>query len=270
MAAPVLVTGGTGTLGSAVVEQLRDRGGDVRVLSRHEHASEPGTESRGGLEYAVGDLGAGRGIDAAVRDVSVVVHCAGGPRGDDKKARTLVGALRRTGVVEHLAVISIVGIDRIPRSSALDRTMFGFYGTKVATEQVIVDSGLPHTILRATQFHDLVLTVSKALARLPVVPMPAGVQVQPVDVRDVAPRLVDLALDEPAGRAPDLGGPEIYPLRDLVRSYLSAAGIRRRLITVPLPGPGARALVTGANLTPEHADGTRTWEEFLAEHVTGR
>src|SRR5215211_3724356 len=102
MAAPVLVTGGTGTLGRLVVPRLRAAGRDVRVLSRHPH------DATDGVEFVGGDLGDPAGVDAALDDVGTVLHCAGSAKGDDEKARHLVRAAQRAGV-GHLVYISVVG-----------------------------------------------------------------------------------------------------------------------------------------------------------------
>jgi uncharacterized protein YbjT (DUF2867 family) len=163
--------------------------------------------------------------------------------------------------------ISVVGADRIPVRSFVDRAMFGYFASKLAAERVVADSGLPWTILRATQFHDTFLTVARATAKLPVVPVFAGFRFQPVDADDVAARLVQLTLGVPAGRVSDLGGPQVYTMADLLRGYLHANHQRRLIMPVWLPGQAARAHRAGANLTPDHADGTRTWEEFLADRL---
>ena len=144
-----------------------------------------------------GDLTTGEGIEAAVDGVTTIVHCAGTNTGDDETTRTLVRAAARAGA-PHLVYISVVGADRVPINSAVDRAMFGYFGSKLAAERVVAESGLPWTTLRATQFHDLILTVARALAKLPVVPVPAGSRFQPVDTDEVAARLVELALAEPA------------------------------------------------------------------------
>ena len=258
-----LVTGGTGTLGRLVVPQLLQAGGKVRVLSRHPR------EAAEGVEFAVGDLDTGAGIDAAVAGAEVIVHCAGGRKGDEDKARTLVRAASRAegSGAPHLVNISVTGADRVPQDGRLDRTMFGYFGMKLDAERVIAGSGLPWTTLRATQFHDLLLMVARAVARLPVVPVASGVRFQPVDAGEVADRLVELALGSPAGLAPDIAGPRVYPMADLVRSYLRAVGKRRPLLPVRLPGKAAAAVRAGANLGNERGGGHVTWEEFLAARV---
>ena len=120
----------------------------------------------------------------------------------------------------------------------------------------MADSGLPWTTLRATQFHDLMLTVVAQLAKLPVIPVPAGVRFQPVDADEVAARLVELALGEPSGLVPDLAGPRVYGMDDLVRGYLQASGRRRVIMPVRLPGKAYRAVRDGANLAPDGPSAT--------------
>ena len=261
MTSPILVTGGTGTLGRRLVPRLKEAGHAVRVLTRHGRADEDG------VRYVTGDLATGEGIEPAVDGVATIVHCAGSNKGDEDKTRNLVRAASRAGA-PHLVYISVVGADRIPIASAVDRAMFGYFGSKLASERVVAGSGLPWTTLRATQFHDLILMVARALAKLPIIPVPAGSRFQPVDTDEVAARLVELALGEPAGLVPDLAGPHVYSTTDLIRGYLRATHRRRPILPVWLPGRAARAVRAGATLAPEHAIGKRTWEEFLAEQVS--
>jgi len=259
-ASPILVTGGTGTLGRLVVPLLRDAGRDVRVLSRRSH------ESADGIEYVTGDLATGEGIEAAVQGTEIIVHLAGSSKGDEVKTRHLVRAASPAGV-RHLVYISVVGAGRIPLVSGIDRAMFGYFGSKLTAEQAVADSGVPWTTLRATQFHDLILMVARQMAKLPVIPVPAGFRFQPVDTGEVAARLVELALSDPAGLVPDMAGPRAYEMAELLRGYLRASRKHRPLVPVRLPGKAARAVRAGANLAPDRAVGRRTWEEFLVERV---
>ncbi|MGH7777715.1 MAG: SDR family oxidoreductase [Candidatus Dormibacterales bacterium] len=257
----ILVTGGTGGLGRRVVPRLGEAGRQVRVLSRRPH------ESTEGIEHVVGDLTKNEGVEAAVDGAEVIVHCAGvGKIKDDRaQAQNLAREAKKAGV-RHLVNISVVGADRIPVVSGVDRAMFAYFASQLAGEQAVAESGLAWTNLRATQFHDgFVLLMVQAMAKMPVVPVPAGFRFQPVDAGEVAERLVELALGEPMGQVPDIAGPAIYPAADLLRGYLMATHKRRLLVPVRMPGGAARAIRAGANLAPDRAVGRRTWEQFLAE-----
>jgi uncharacterized protein YbjT (DUF2867 family) len=257
---PVLVTGGTGTLGRQIVARLIAHGQPVRIMGR------TAREVPAGADLVLADLASGEGVDAALAGVDVVVHCAGSAKGDDVKARTLVDAAKRSRV-RHIVYISVVGADATPIEGPLDRAMFGYFGAKHAAEQLIADSGIPWTILRATQFHDLTLTTLQQLAKLPVMPIFSGMSFQPVDSSEVADRLTELALGEPAGLVPPIGGPRVYSMDELARSYLAATGRRKPIFGMPVLGAAARAQKSGVNLVPERAVGSATWEAFLAERV---
>ncbi|MFI1385458.1 SDR family oxidoreductase [Embleya sp. NPDC020886] len=255
MTKSILVTGGTGTLGRLVVPLLRDAGHTVRVLSRTGGAAEED------VEYVTADLVENKGVEAAVAGIHTVLHLAGGPKGDDEAARNLV-RVAKAADVRHLVYISVIGADRVP---------LGYFKAKFAAEQAVAESGLPWTTLRAAQFHDLMLTAVDKMTRLPVVPVPGGVRLQPVDVREVAARMAELTLGDPAGLVPDLAGPKVYGMRELSRTYLQARGRRRPMMPVRFPGKAGRAYRAGENLTLQGATvGTRTWEDFLAERVTAK
>jgi len=260
MTSPILVTGGTGTLGRQVVTRLRDAGHDVRVLSRH--AQQPSDR----IECVTGDLLQNVGIEPAVSGARVIVHCAGSQKGDDLATANLVKAASRAGQ-PHLVYVSVVGADRIPVVSGLDRMMFSYFAMKRAAELVVSGSGLPWTTLRATQFYDLVLKVADSMAKMPAIPMPKGLQFQPVDSGEVADRLVELALGNPAGLVPDMAGPRIYQGADMMRAYLAARHLSKPILSVPIPGQAAGAIKAGAAIDAARAVGHRTWEDFLADRV---
>ncbi len=248
----LLVTGGTGVLGRQVVGRLGSAGVGVRVLS---HSGKPGTIH--------GDLLTGEGLERAVRGVDTIIHCASSPfrkarQVDVEGTGRLLEAARGVGV-SHLVYISIVGIDRA--------ASYPYYRVKLETERVVESSPVPHTILRATQFYDLVLMGVRFLERLPVMAIPRDFPGQPIDVGEVARCLVELALSGPAGRVPDIGGPEVRTLAGMVRAYLEITGRRRGIFEVPVPGKTARAFREGALLCPEHAYGQIRWEDFLRSEM---
>ena len=259
MTSTILLTGGTGTLGRLIAPMLLEAGVKVRVLTRH---SKP---SGGDIEFVTGDLATGEGVETAVDGVDTILHCAGSAKGDEEKARTLVRAAAKVGN-PHLVYISVVGADAVPIVSRIDRAIYGYFAAKLGAERVVAASGLPWTTLRATQFHDWILMTLEAMAKLPVMPLWGGAKFQPVEAEEVAARLVELALGEPAGLVPDIAGPRVYTMEELAKSYLRASGKHRLMWSLRTPGKAAAAFRAGANLAPDHAVGSRSWEDFLSKH----
>ena len=258
MGRPILVTGGTGTLGREVVRCLLDEGREVRVMSRRPRpASASGPGSRPGTQWAAADLLSGDGVADAVTGVDAIVHCATtlGQR-DVRATHQLVRAARAAGS-PHLVYISIVGIDRVP---------LRYYRAKLASEQVVSESGLPWTILRTTQFHDLVARLTDVQRLLPVAfTLGGGLRLQPVEVSEVAARLTALSLAKPTGRAADMGGPQVRSLAELTKLTLGARGRRRPVVSLRLPGPSFRAARAGGLLAEDHAVGRSTYEHYLRQ-----
>jgi uncharacterized protein YbjT (DUF2867 family) len=254
MAESVLVTGGTGTLGRLLVDRLARADWDVTVLSRR-----PGPPEQP-HRWAVADLLTGDGVDEAVKGAGTIVHCATSSNGkkDVVAAENLIAAAERAGSA-HLLYISVVGCDTVP---------FSYFKGKRAAELLVEGGSVPHTILRATQFHGFVEALFAAMAKLPapVLPVP-GFSYQPIAPAEVADRLAALAAAAPAGRVPDMGGPQIRAAKDLARAYLTATGKHRAIMGLRLPGAAFRAFKQGGHLTPDHAVGRTTFEQYLADRA---
>lgn len=247
----ILVTGGTGTLGRVLVSRLRTGTSPVRVLSRR-----PAPPGIGELGWVTGDLHTGRGLEEAVSGVRTVVHCATDSRlpwRDLPSTRRLVETARKVGE-PHFVYVSIVGVDKVP---------LPYYKTKLQAERLVEGCGLPWTILRATQFHDLLFALLQVAARLPLIPVPARTAFQPVDVGEVAKRLTELINDYSTGRAADFGGPQVLSAVDLAGAYLRWSGLRRVLLPVWIPGKTGAGYRQGGHLAPGHAAGQRSFQEFL-------
>ena len=250
----VLVTGGTGTLGRHVVMKLRQAGHRARILSRH---------PKGHVDSVQGDLATGAGLPKALSGMDAIIH-AGSATTDLLKGRATDVAgtrrlltLARDAKIRHVVFVSIVGMEGVN---------FPYYKTKLAAESVVREDIVPWSILRATQFHPFMEFILRSLSTLPgLATVPFSWKFQPVDAREVAGRLVEVVLREPAGMLPDYGGPEVRDFKGIAQSWLAARKSKRRLVNLWLPFQFSRRLAEGRLLCPEHRDGTVTFERYLAE-----
>jgi len=238
------VAGGTGVVGRHVVAALSAAGHEPVVLAR-----------------SVGvDITTGAGLPAALDGVRAVVDVSNVQTLRRRTAaaffetatRNLLDAGRRAGVAHHL-VLSVVGVD-VVRS--------GYYGAKLRQEALALAG--PTTVLRTTQFHEFAgqVLAQSSLGPLRVVPR---MRVQPVAAAEVGAALAELAVEEPAGRVTDLGGPQVHQLPDLARRVLAARGERARVVAVRLPGRAGTAMAGGGLLPRDGARlGTMTFDTWLS------
>lgn len=246
---PVVVTGGTGTLGQLVVSRLREQGRRVQILTRHTGSDQAG------VEYAAVDLRDPASFEWRLPEGSTVLHLAGDARHDEETTKNVATAAARAGV-GHLVYISVTAADCVP---------IGYYRGKAAGERWIADCGAPWTTLRAAQFHNLVAGVLGGLTRSPLVPVPRRFRLQPVETAAVADRLVELVSAEPAGMINSLAGPQILTAPELVGAYLDATRKRRATFSLPLPGRAGRCYAAGDNLTLDADTAGCTWQAFLSQ-----
>lgn len=251
----VLVTGGSGVLGRQLVPRLAAAGHTVRVMSRQPRPS----SAAPALEWATAELASGEGLVAAVAGVEAVVHAASSPARDTGQVdvdgtQRLIAAARQAGA-GHLIYISIVGIDRHP---------LAYYRFKLATEQVIEQGGMPWTILRTTQFHELIDAILRASVRGPRLELDQDFQYQPLAAAEAAEALAQAVGRGPAGRLPDLAGPELKTAGELARAWLAARGESLLVVHRPQPGPEAAAYRAGLNTTQSGQMGHQRWAEWLA------
>jgi uncharacterized protein YbjT (DUF2867 family) len=241
----IAIAGGTGMLGRRVAEELRSRGHDVRVLSRRSPT------------YRV-DLTTGAGLADALEGCDVVVDASNDS--SRRAAETLVEGSRRllaaedsAGVRHHVGV-SIVGCDRLP---------VGYFRVKAEQERVVEHGPVPWSIVRATQFHELLTKALTSLGRWRVLPVPRA-RLQTVACAEVARVVADVAEGAPSRRRIDMVGPEIADARTLVRTWRSTTGRHALLLPVPLPGRIGRAL-RGGVLTTDRPDirGTTPFAAWL-------
>lgn len=249
--ASVLVTGGTGELGSATVTALRSAGFEARVLSR-----------RPGVDRVLGDLATGSGLAPAARGCRAVIHAASDPTGDvratdvDGTAR-LVRACRDEGV-EHLVYVSIVGVDRNP---------LGYYRAKADAERVVARSHLPYSIVRGAQFGSLIAMLLRRATLGPVTFVPSGTAAEPLAPADFADFLVRRLADGPSGGVQELVGPERLSARAMARIWLRSAHRHGLVVPVHVPGKVVRAFRASSNIASSDAlRGTTTFADWLRTH----
>ena len=199
----------------------------------------------------------GAGLDEASEGVESIVHSATAPT----QARDVdLGGLRRLMEIApqaHFLYPGIVGSDLIPTP---------YYRVKSETEEALAGSGVGWTILRATQFHQLIWHWYATPSRNPFLFVPSQTRYQVIDPLEVARRLADLVESGPRGRADDIGGPLAYEAADLARSCQAALGSARRVVRYNKPGIAGAALRAGANVTPNRAAG-QTWNDFVQRQM---
>lgn len=246
----IAVAGGTGKTGRKVVDQLRRDGHQPVTLARSQGV----------------DLMTGKGLDAALRGVEVIIDVADIRTTSAQKSRDFFGtatskllqAAQRSGVGHHLA-LSIVGVDRVGG---------GYYEGKLQQEELVTAGLVPWTILRATQFHEF---ADQVLAQVPgpiaIVPK---MRSQPIAVSEVAAHLCVLATGDPQNMAPELAGPREESVVDMTRRLIRRRGQHRLVLPVRLPGPPGKAMANGA-LLPQHPGprGRQTYADWLASNAGG-
>lgn len=246
------MAGGTGTVGTRVVEVARRRGHDVRVLSR-----------------AAGvDLRSGTGLSDRLTGVDVVIDALSVSTTSASDSVDFFSATTRTlrdaevgaGVSHHLT-LSIVGIDAVPEA---------YYAGKLAQEDLVAAGAVPWSILRATQFHEFAAQMY-ARARLGPLRVAPKMRTQPIAAVEVAEHLVDLGEAGPAGRVRDLAGPREESLVEMIRAYARARGTRAWIPAIGLPGALGRAQRDGS-LLPHGAPvlGRQTYAEWLTAFSEAR
>jgi uncharacterized protein YbjT (DUF2867 family) len=245
----IAVIGGTGLIGSKVVEELRKRGHDAI-------AAAPST----GV-----DTFTGAGLDDLLTSSEIVIDVSNSPSFDDQPAmdffmtagRNIAEAEQRAGVRHHLA-LSVVGIEQMQAS--------GYFRAKMAQERLVAESGVPYTIVRATQFFEFLRAIANfstvdGAVRLP----PVGFQ--PMAAHDIALAVAEAALGNPQNGIVEIGGPETFTLDQPVREVLARDGDSRKVVADPaapyfgievdrstlVPGPAVRRGATTFEWWIDHA-----------------
>jgi uncharacterized protein YbjT (DUF2867 family) len=229
----IVVIGGSGLIGSKLVLKLRDRGHEAVAAS-----------PSSGVNTLTGE-----GLSEALEGAAVVVDVCNSPSFEpaavleffETSTRNLLAGEAAAGVGHHVA-LSVVGADRLPDS--------GYLRAKVAQEKLIEDSSIPYSIIRATQFFEFVGAIAESAAEGDTVRLTPAL-VQPMAAEDVAGVVADVSVNSPLNSVVEIGGPEAFPLDELVRRSFTARHDPREVISDPqAPYFGAvldeRSLVPGA------------------------
>jgi uncharacterized protein YbjT (DUF2867 family) len=213
----IVIIGGTGLIGSKTAPILRQRGHEVVAAS-------PDT----GVNTITGE-----GLKEALAGAQVVIDLANSPSFEDNAVlkffetseRNLLPAEVSAGVQHHVA-LSIV---------AVDRTDNGYFRAKVAEEKLIEASGVPYTIIRATQFMEFLRGIADSSTGGSTVRLPP-VMFQPIAADDVAASMAETALAAPRNGVVEIAGPERAPFNEIVARYLKAVGDPRQVVADPKAG----------------------------------
>ncbi|MFE1458996.1 SDR family oxidoreductase [Streptomyces sp. NPDC058735] len=242
----IVVVGGTGLIGSQVVALLRAAG----------HQAVPAAPSTG-----VSTL-TGEGLAETLAAADVVVDVSNSPSFDieaaldffTRSARTLFAAEKEAGVRHHVA-LSIVGVDQVPG--------YGYYEAKIAQEKAVRDSGVPYSLVRATQFFEFVAPVMDLSTEGTRVRLPST-RLRPIASADVASAVAEAAQGRPSNGIRNIAGPEVYRLDRLGEMTLAAKPDGRTVVTDETAGPfaGMPDVLTGDDTA--HLAATR-FEEWLKQ-----
>jgi uncharacterized protein YbjT (DUF2867 family) len=211
----IVVIGGTGLIGSKVVEKLKQKGHEAI-------AATPNT----GVNTITGE-----GLEGAMAGAQVVIDLANSPSFEDKavleffetSGRNLLAAEAAAGGIRHHVALSIVGIDRSDN---------GYFRAKVAQEKLIKASRIPYTIIRSTQFLEFLGGIAASSTDGNIVRISPGL-FQPIAADDVAASVADVALAAPRNGIVEIAGPERAPFNEIVARYLKAVGDPREVVSDP-------------------------------------
>ncbi|MGN6616676.1 MAG: SDR family oxidoreductase [Ilyomonas sp.] len=251
----VLVTGGTGNLGRCVVNDLLQKNVEVSILTTKSDIQWKD------VEVFEGDLAKNISLTQATAKADIIIHCASNAKdfqqADIQGTENLLHSLNRKGL-QNFIYISIVGIDK---------SSYPYYQAKLTVEKMIINSGIPHTILRTTQFHSFVLNMLLFFINeqsKDVITIPAGMKFQSVDIREVAQQLT-ANLEKAKGILHDFGGPQILSFEEMTQIYLNIIKTKADIETTVIESPRYELFRSGINLCPDNAFGKITWGSFIEE-----
>lgn len=244
----IVVIGGSGLIGAKTVQKLIAQGHQVVAASPSK-----------GVNSVTGE-----GLEAAFVGAEVVVDVSNSPSFEEgpvlaffeASTRNIVAAARKAGV-QHIAILSVVGTERLLAA--------GYFRAKIAQERLIEQSGIPYTILRATQFFEFVGAIAGAATQGETVRLSAA-SIQPIAAEDVAEAMAEVALAPPARGITEIGGPDVLPMHQLVALQFAADKDPRKIEVDPEARYFGTPIEAGALITRAGARLSRTsFQSWLAQ-----
>lgn len=245
----VLVTGATGQLGLALLKQLENTDYQVKITSRRKPENLK-------VEWVHSDFLTGEGLAEAIKDVDVIIHAATSPmKNSDIIDVSGFGKFLDICLnIKHFIYPSIVGIEDIPMK---------YYRNKFQAEELLKNSSVPHTIVRATQFHSFVENLFLSKSPFKRYFVPGDIKFQSVDVGEFANHLIQLIGEAPQGKTGDFCGPEIQTLREMAKLKIKVNHESNKIVNLTLPGKLYRSFLEGKNTNEQQKVGKIPFEEFL-------
>lgn len=241
----ILITGGTGNLGKVLSNVLREKGFLFAVASRSNKGNSP--------QKVVMDLLENKGVAEAVKGRDIIFHLATDLKKDTVLTQNLLNGIGENKNI-HLIYISIVGIDKTP---------FNYYQQKLESENKIKASGIPYTILRATQFHDFIDQIFSTLLKYKIGVLPKRVMVQPIDIETVAKSLYEISLHSPENKTFEIGGLQSFSFDEVAKEWMNTSGKKRWIINLPLFRKLAKSFFGGVLLTNKIEASALSWKNWL-------
>lgn len=254
----ILVTGASGNLGTHLLKILDRENMSYQSTTRKK--IEINNNNYNKLVFF--DIITGEGIEDACRGKQIIFHLASSTKkpygkGDVWGTKKLVLAAQKNNI-EHFIFISIVGIEKVP---------LNYYRYKLEAEEVIKQSGIPYTILRTTQFHELIDMLMQNFLKYPIGVLPMKAKNQPIETRIVAEELYKISQKKPLNGILNLGGVEVLNFKQMAKKWQQATGKKRIIIPIPIVGKFLSSVKDGDLTCPEKkANQTCTWDEYLLKY----
>ncbi len=252
MSAEILVSGASGNLGKCLTTILDREGLHYHITTRKKVQS--------GEKVLYLDLQTGEGIDNGCVGKKIIFHLASGTKKADRSTdvlsvQKLIGASLKNKV-SHFIFISIVGIEKVP---------IKYYKFKVEAENIIKSSGVPYTILRATQFHEFIDNMISTFLKYKIGPLQMNGKNQPIETSVVAEKMFDIYKNGPINNTLEIGGPQVLDFRHLSTSWQKYTHKKKMIIPIPTVGKALSAIRTGALTCSVMNHDSCSWEDYLKQ-----